>query len=126
MLLEELHDVLSALAKGRPVFHSEADFQHALAWEPRSRRVSAHIRLERQVLPRLHLDLSFNLGECVTAIELKYKTSRLNVLVSGEEFQLQNQAAEPPNRYQVIKDLVRVERLLTADKATEGFVGPSD
>ena len=43
----------------------------------------------------------------MTAIELKYKTSRLNVLVSGEEFQLQNQAAEPPNRYQVIKDLVR-------------------
>jgi hypothetical protein len=58
----------------------------------------------------------------VTAIELKYKTSRLNVLVSGEEFQLQNQAAEPPNRYLVIEDLVRVERLLSAGKATEGFV----
>jgi hypothetical protein len=122
MLLEELHDVLNALARVRPVFHSEADFQHALAWELHSRHVGARIRLERQVLPGLHLDLSFNLGECVTAIELKYKTSRLNVLVSGEEFQLQNQAAEPPNRYRVIEDIVRVERLLSAGVATQGFV----
>jgi hypothetical protein len=122
MLLAELRDVLNTLAKVRPVFYSEADFQHALAWELHSRHIGAHIRLERHVLPDLRLDLSFNLGECVTAIELKYKTSRLNVLIGDEEFQLQNQAAEPPNRYLVIEDLVRVERILSAGKATEGFV----
>jgi hypothetical protein len=122
MLLAELRDVLNALAQVRPVFYSEADFQHALAWELHSRHVGAHIRLERQVLPGLRLDLSFNLGECVTAMELKYKTSRLNALVGGEEFKLQNQAAEPPNRYLIIEDLVRVERILSAGKATEGFV----
>jgi hypothetical protein len=122
MPVEELHDVLNALSKVRPVFYSEADFQHALAWELHSRHVDAHIRLERQVLPDLRLDLAFNLDECMTAIELKYKTSRLNVLVGGEEFQLQNQAAEPPNRYLFVRDLVRVERLLSAGKATEGFV----
>ena len=26
-------DALEALAEQRPIFHSEADFQHAIAWE---------------------------------------------------------------------------------------------
>jgi hypothetical protein len=122
MLLTELRNVLSALAKIRPLFHSEADLQHALAWELHSRYVGAHIRLEQQVLPGIRSDLSFNLGGRVTAIELKYKTSRLNVRIGDEEFRLQNQGAEPPNRYLVVGDLVRVEQLISAGKAIDGFV----
>jgi hypothetical protein len=33
----EISDVLSSLAKQRLVFHSEADFQHAFAWEIHAR-----------------------------------------------------------------------------------------
>jgi predicted nuclease with RNAse H fold len=31
--LVDLHEVMLSLARERPVFHSEADFQHALAWK---------------------------------------------------------------------------------------------
>jgi hypothetical protein len=39
-------DLLARLARNRPVFHSEADFQHALAWEIHSLHPTAKIRLE--------------------------------------------------------------------------------
>ena len=38
--------ILQELAKKRPVFHSEADFQHALAWEIYSSDNDYSIRLE--------------------------------------------------------------------------------
>ncbi len=38
--------VLSALAVQRPVFHSERDFQHALAWQLQLSHSQAQIRLE--------------------------------------------------------------------------------
>lgn len=28
-----INTAMASLAKGRPIFHSEADFQHALAWQ---------------------------------------------------------------------------------------------
>jgi hypothetical protein len=38
--------ILGALALKRPIFHSEADFQHAVAWEIHSRRPELSVRLE--------------------------------------------------------------------------------
>src|SRR5664280_2719473 len=37
---------MTALAVGRPVFHSEADIQHAFAWELQRTHPAARIRLE--------------------------------------------------------------------------------
>ena len=37
------------LAQRRPIFHSEADFQHALAWEIHALHTDCQIRLERPV-----------------------------------------------------------------------------
>jgi hypothetical protein len=42
----DLPNVLAALAIGRPVFHPEADFQLAFAWELQRAHPSARIRLE--------------------------------------------------------------------------------
>jgi hypothetical protein len=41
--------VLTALAKQRPIFHSEADFQHAIAWEIHKHLPRASVRLERPI-----------------------------------------------------------------------------
>ena len=41
--------VLTALAKQRPIFHSEADFQHAIAWEMHKHLPRASVRLERPI-----------------------------------------------------------------------------
>ncbi len=45
-MLIEMGEVLNTLATQRRVFHSEADFQHALAWEIHRRLPHAAIRLE--------------------------------------------------------------------------------
>jgi hypothetical protein len=48
--LELIPDVLTTLAQQRLLFHSEADFQHAFAWEIHKRLPQALVRLERPVL----------------------------------------------------------------------------
>lgn len=52
-------DLHTALATRRPLFHSEADFQHELARELRARGLGRGVRLERPFdLPeRLNVDL---------------------------------------------------------------------
>jgi hypothetical protein len=44
-----ISEVLAALAKQRPLFHSEADFQHAIAWELHERLPRASVQLEHPV-----------------------------------------------------------------------------
>ena len=58
-LCDLLDQVLPALARRRPIFHSEADFQLALAWEIQTARPAAGVRLEKRLLhsPRINLDV---------------------------------------------------------------------
>ena len=55
----DLLGAMRALASHRPVFHSEADFQHALAWQIHRMLPGAVIRLEYRPLPTepMYLDL---------------------------------------------------------------------
>jgi len=62
---QQIRIILAKLALRRPVFHSEADFQHAIAWELQLADPKAHIRLEKQVAAegsRVHLDLLVQSG----------------------------------------------------------------
>jgi hypothetical protein len=107
-------EVLKALAKERSIFHSEADFQHAIAWEIHKRLPRASVRLERPVKvshrdKRLHVDIWVEQGDDVLAIELKYKTRALDVLVGSERYALRSQSAQDLGRYDFIKDIARVE-----------------
>jgi hypothetical protein len=102
--------VLKALQAKRPIFHSEADFQHALAWEIHQRHPNASVRLEvnRGIgTQREYLDLVVSDAEIRLAIELKYKTKKLDTVFSGEEFHLQNHGAQDVGRYDFIKDIAR-------------------
>ena len=57
----DMHGLMGSLAKKRPIFHSEADFQHALAWEIHKTTSGCEIRLEYSPVPdkgqRMALDL---------------------------------------------------------------------
>ena len=72
----DLAAALATLAEERPLFHSEADFQHSLAWVIRERHEDIEVRLERPVTldgtarARRHLGARQRTGE--KAIELKY------------------------------------------------------
>ena len=115
-------ELLAALAADRPIYHSEADFQHAFAWQARIAAPTADIRLEVRLQPGRSLDLLFRDDSGRVGAELKYLTRRFGAEWHGERFELANQAAGPVRRYDVVKDIVRVEDLLVAGLISRGYV----
>ena len=104
MLLAEsvdLADMLRQLAALRPVFHSEADLQHAFAWQVRTAHPSVRVRLETRPLPGMRLDLLLSSADAsaCTAVELKYLTRAWAGEISGERFELKNQGAQDIRAY---------------------------
>lgn len=104
--------VIGAVASRRPVFHSEADFQHGFAWELHLMFPEAFIRLEYPVetkLGLLHVDVVAQLDGSLHLFELKYKTRATATRVGSEVFLLQDHGAQPLGRYDFLKDLQRLE-----------------
>lgn len=121
---KRLRHVLERLASVRPIFHSEADFQHALAWQVQLEVPTAAIRLETRPFAdrRMYLDLAVNVDGHRVAIELKHLTRGLSVDLDGEVFNLSNQSAHDIARYDVVKDIRRVEELLGVGLADSAYV----
>lgn len=123
--MPSVHDLLAALAHSRPVFHSEADFQFALAWAWQQGFRDAAIRLEYRLAvdgTRDYADLWIRELPGTTYLELKYWTRAVDVEVGGERFVLANQAAQDLSRYDFVKDLARVERTVRSGLADRGGV----
>lgn len=120
----DLHSTLRTLAVTRPVFHSEADFQHALAWSIHERHPALNVRLEYRppaIGRKVYVDIWLEDHSAVCAIELKYKTRRMSATVQGERFDLLNQGAHDVARYDVCKDISRVEAVVSAYPGAVGF-----
>lgn len=107
-----LEGVVEKLADSRPLFHSEADLQHALAWELHRSHPEAVVRLELRPDPALResVDLVVVVDGCKVFIELKYLVRRLDLTVGGERVVLRDQGAQSLSRYDVLKDVARLER----------------
>lgn len=117
-------EVLTTLAAQRPIFHSEADFQHAFAWEIHRRLPDGSIRLERPFAPlnnQLHLDIWAAQENTILAVELKYKTRALSVQLGDERFTLKNQSAQDIGRYDFIKDIQRLEQIISSRENIIGY-----
>lgn len=116
--------VLSSLAEIRPVFHSEADFQHAFAWRLQNAIPKANIRLEyrpRDLKKRGYIDVWLRLPNgLVYAFELKYKSRRLTFDHGDETFDLTNQGAQDLGRYDYLKDIARLETLVGSGRSIHG------
>ena len=113
----DIPSLLRVLAEKRPVFHSEADFQHALAWELHGKWPQYGLRLEYrlpEVEPPVHLDIWWK-HERPCAIELKYKTRRLDTSVDGERFVLRNHAAQTRPFSRACSWDVRISRVCRMD-----------
>jgi len=113
-------DMKSPLAE-RPIFHSDADFQHALAWRILLSVPDAQVRLEYrlQLAERIYLDLWVRTADGSVALELKYPTRKLQCRVAGEEFALKDQSAQDVRRYDFIKDIARLEQVVAAAPSRE-------
>ena len=120
----DLHPVVTELSKRRPVFHSEADFQFALAWEIKHHCNDLDVRLEIPATPGITLDLLITnptLGKS-TAVELKYKTASWTGVHEGESFRLRNHGADDLGGYDAIKDITRLETLVAEGRASDGVL----
>lgn len=115
-------DALGRLAKVRPIFHSEADFQHALAVV--LHELGFRVRLEVRPFPAesVYLDMLVHGPPGRLAIELKYLTGRLSAVLDDEVFSLREQGALDLRRYDVVRDVARLERLVLSGKADHGVV----
>ena len=121
--LEEVNKLVQECFNERGIFHSEADFQHSLAWkihEKFGKRFK--IRLEF-VIGSKHIDIVLiDSSNDKIGIELKYKTKEISEEIDGEQYFLKTHSAPDIGRYDVIKDIERLEELIREDKIKLGFV----
>ncbi|MGY1777751.1 hypothetical protein ACI8AV_17985 [Geodermatophilus sp. SYSU D00804] len=121
--------VMEELARRRPVFHSEADFQFAFAQVIQSLVPDAHIRLEvplrgvRGLKGSQYLDLMCSSPAGRTAIELKYFTRSWTGTDGSteEQFRLRHHAATDLARRNLVFDIARLEQFTGAGVADNGL-----
>jgi hypothetical protein len=121
----EIAEIIKDLQQKRTVFHSESDFQFALAWVIKERYKDAKIYLEIPVKvdsQKLYIDIVVELDRKLYPIELKYKTKSFNKKISdefGESYSLKKHSAQTQGRYDYLKDIYRLERILKVDEKYE-------
>ena len=105
---------LTELSIKRPVFHSEADFQHEFALQIREHNPNCGIRLEYPIVldKRIYLDMLLLHPDRRIGVELKYITRLFNCAVDSEEFMLKDHSADDLRRYDFFKDVERLEALV--------------
>jgi hypothetical protein len=130
MIKINIQKIMSLLSKKRPVFHSEFDFQFALAWEIQKEYKKADIRLEyrqpdapEEKGKRKYFDIKIELNEKIYLIELKYKTIKQKLKYDGELYELKNHAANPLGRYLYLKDIQRIEDSLVLNSMKNFEIG---
>jgi hypothetical protein len=127
MNTQQLTNILAQVAADRPVFHSEADFQHqlALALSHSGYRVRLEIPLSIQgneVGINAELDLLIiGPDQRRTAIELKYVTAQKFIVHEGESFNLKQNWGTNLSRFDSWSDFQRVGAFVAAGYADNGF-----
>ena len=116
----DIRSLLTGLAESRSVFHSEADFQHALAWHIHQIMPKRQVRLEFPILAenrQMYVDIW--LPKQKVAIELKYATRKLELKHKGEFFALPDQFAQNQRRYDFLHDVHRLELMCSKSEFCE-------
>lgn len=115
---------MQTLAAQRKAYHSEADFQHAFAWEIHRQFPESSVRLEVPLSVKgriLHVDFLIQFPDRNIAIELKYKTCKLTMELEGETYNLAGHGAQVIGRYDFIKDITRLEDITAKCDNCEGY-----
>jgi len=119
--MNDLRETMAALAEARPLFHSEADFQHAFAWQIHAAHPDALVRLETRTRPGERLDVLLVIEGRRIAVELKYLLRKLTTTIEGELFALPDQGAQDLGRHAVVKDIRRLERMRLEGLADDAY-----
>jgi hypothetical protein len=121
-MIVDIDRAMKSVSGKRPIFHSEADFQHALAWELQSAHPTASIRLERivQAANEIHVDIIIAKENISAAIEVKYKTRKVTTDINGEYFAVRDHGAQDIGRYDFFKDIRRLEEIVDHQPRWQG------
>jgi len=119
----DVTEIMRKLRRERPIFHSEADFQHALAWQIHLESPKSHIRLEYPLdyEESGHLDIVLLEEDREVAFELKYKKRRFFAFIRKEIFSLRTDSAQDIGRYDFLKDVQRLEKFVSGRCNTSGY-----
>lgn len=119
-----LRNILQKLSEKRPIFHSEADFQFALAWQIKELYPNVMIRLEVPYTndgTNKSLDLLLIEDNKKYPIELKYKAKKATILYNNEQYNLKEHSAQDHGRYDYLKDVKRIEDLKINGDFAKGY-----
>ncbi len=123
--METLSKLLKELSVTRPIFHSERDFQHELAWliHKKGHSVRLEFPIRHNNKKNTYLDILVNpKSKHPIGIELKYKTKKINNFkIGNEKFSLTNHAAVPLGRYDFWFDVFRLETLFKLKIISVGY-----
>ena len=126
--ITDVEKTIKELAKRRPVFHSEADFQFDFAREiatyyQRNYECDLDVRLEKPEMleRRIYVDIVLKDGDDKVAIELKYKTKKQEIDVKDEKFKLTYHYAQDLGRYYFWRDIHRLQKLVEERGYKKGF-----
>ena len=115
----DMHALMVGLSKERPIFHNEAEFQHALAWHIHTLQPDRRVRLEAR-LGGAFVDLW--LPDTHTAVELKFGRHNFETVHAGEIYDLRTGAADV-TAYSFVRDIERLESLAAEGEIATGFAG---
>ena len=133
---EVIIDVLNNLAKRRPLFWSEADFQFEFAWELHKKLgEEANIYLERRFEldndkdtrdknhNKYYVDIWVEYQDGIYPIELKYTTKRCKVDDAKNQVKTKEQSARDAGCYRFLWDIKRLEEIKTSlsPKEVKGY-----
>ena len=115
---------MQSLSADRPIFHSECDFQHALAWTLHERVPDANVRLEKPHEidgRRRYIDLVVEQDGISCFMELKNKTTETALVDNGETYCLKQQGAIDQGSYDIPKGVQRIEAIVGERNGRFGF-----
>src|SRR5690606_25860400 len=119
------NQIIDQLKQKRPVFHSEDDLKLAMAWLIKELYPSYKIRLERPIAIGMKINSSDDLiarapidivvidkeSRVIYPIEIKYKTTKVDLVEGDEYYSLANHGANDVGRYSFRKDIYRIENV---------------
>lgn len=112
------------------VFHHEADFQHALAWQFHQQHSDARLRLERRFAGEefpgspgeVYIDIWIEKADIAIPVELKYKPDAFHGKWGDESFDLRRHSAQDVSRFDFINDIARIETVVDTQDCEQGAV----
>lgn len=113
-------ELMNSLSKQAPILDRESDLERQLANLMKETLTEGKVRTQfsHRLQGEINIDIVYVQDDLRTAVELKYLTRSLNV---GDIF-LKEQGASDIFRYDVLKDLERLEQLVASREFVKGYL----